>query len=219
MNESLPKSLSKSLTMFEGWSYSQTFRVIGQSLEERAVRDFSLTWQDEEFVVRGQRNAPVEQRWVDKLLGQKVARTERSGEIHYSLKQRYSGCRIRGEALRKNPDLDPRLSSPFPDFAHCGPVRRNAVHADCYPCGSVAELSIWSSKNAAATDVWKSMAYGRLKIIFYVPICSGASWWLLRQRSDVDNTGSIPVGSGGRWVSIPIRRFRPTQSGHLQGTG
>ncbi len=58
--------------MFEGWSYSQVLRVIGQSLEERGVQDFSLAWQDGEFVVRGKRIAPLEQRWVDKVLGQKV---------------------------------------------------------------------------------------------------------------------------------------------------
>jgi len=49
--------------MFEGWSYSQTFRVIGQSLEERGVQDFSLTCQDEEFVVCGQRIAQLKHRW------------------------------------------------------------------------------------------------------------------------------------------------------------
>ena len=111
MNESSPKSLSKSLTMFEGWSYSQTFRVIGQSLEERGVQDFSLTWEDEEFVVRGQPNAPLKQRWVDKFLGQKVVRTERSVEIHYSLKS-LLWLQIRGEALRKNPNQIPDYFRP-----------------------------------------------------------------------------------------------------------
>ena len=46
--------------MFDGWSYSQVLRVIGQSLEERGVQDFSLAWQDDEFVVRGKRLAPVD---------------------------------------------------------------------------------------------------------------------------------------------------------------
>jgi hypothetical protein len=31
--------------MYEDWPYSQTFRVIGQSLEERGVQNFSLAWE------------------------------------------------------------------------------------------------------------------------------------------------------------------------------
>ena len=92
--------------MFEGWSYSQTFRVIGQSLEERGVQDFSLTCQDEEFVVCGQRIAQLKHRWVDQFLGKKRAHTERSVEIHYSLKS-LLWLQIRGESLRKNPDQIP----------------------------------------------------------------------------------------------------------------
>jgi hypothetical protein len=92
--------------MFEDWPYSQTFRVIGQSLEERGVHEFSLAWEDEEFIVRGQRIAQLKQRWFDKLLGKKVVRTERSVEIHYSLKS-LLWLQICGEALRKNPNQIP----------------------------------------------------------------------------------------------------------------
>ena len=92
--------------MFDGWSYSQVLRVIGQSLEERGVQDFSLAWQDDEFVVRGKRLAPVERRWIDKLLGQKSARVERSVEIHYGLKS-VLWLQIRGEGMRKDPNQIP----------------------------------------------------------------------------------------------------------------
>ena len=92
--------------MIEDWSYSQTFRVIGQSLEDCGVQDFSLAWQDEELVVRAQPIAQLEKRWVDKFLGKKVAHTERLGEIHYSLKY-VLWLQNRGETLRKNPDLIP----------------------------------------------------------------------------------------------------------------
>ena len=54
--------------MFHGLSYSQTFRAIGQSLEERGVQDFSLALQGDEFVVRTQGIAQVKTRWVDKVL-------------------------------------------------------------------------------------------------------------------------------------------------------
>jgi hypothetical protein len=56
--------------------------------------------------VRGQRIAQLKQRWVDKLLGNKVVRIERSVEIHYSLKS-LLWLQIRGEALRKNPNQIP----------------------------------------------------------------------------------------------------------------
>jgi hypothetical protein len=92
--------------MFEGWSYSQVLRVIGQSLEERGVQDFSLVWQDGEFVVRGKRLARLEKRWVDKLLGQKAAHVERTVEIHYSL-QSVLWMQIRGEGMRENPNQIP----------------------------------------------------------------------------------------------------------------
>jgi hypothetical protein len=92
--------------MFDGWSYSQVLRVIGQSLEERGVQDFSLAWQDDEFVVRGKRLAPVERRWIDKLLGQKSAHVERSVEIHYGLKS-VLWLQIRGEGMRKDPNQIP----------------------------------------------------------------------------------------------------------------
>ena len=92
--------------MFEDWSYSQTFRVIGQSLEERDVRDFSLTWEADEFVVRGRPNAQLKQHWIDKFLGKKVVSTAKSVEIHYSLKS-LLWLQIRGEALRKNPNQIP----------------------------------------------------------------------------------------------------------------
>jgi hypothetical protein len=92
--------------MFEGWNYSQVFRVIGQSLEERGVGDFSLAWQDDEFVVRGKRVAQVEQRWLDKFLGQKNAQVERNVEIHYNLKS-LLWLQIRGEAMRRDPNQIP----------------------------------------------------------------------------------------------------------------
>ncbi|MGZ8497466.1 MAG: hypothetical protein ACXW5W_03495, partial [Candidatus Binatia bacterium] len=92
--------------MFEGWSYSQVLRVIGQSLEERDVQDFSLQWQDGEFVLHCKRIARLEQRWLGKILGHKVGRSERSVEIHYSLKS-ILWLQIRGETMRKDPNLVP----------------------------------------------------------------------------------------------------------------
>ncbi|HYJ16317.1 MAG TPA: hypothetical protein VE170_12555 [Candidatus Limnocylindria bacterium] len=92
--------------MFEGWSYSQVLRVIGQSLEERGVEDFSLLWQEGEFLLRCKRVARLEQHWLDKFLGQKVARSEHNVEIHYSLKS-IMWLQIRGEAMRKDANLVP----------------------------------------------------------------------------------------------------------------
>jgi hypothetical protein len=92
--------------MFEGWSYSQVLRVIGQSLEERGVEDFSLLWQEGEFVLRCKRIARLEQHWLDKILGQKVVRSERSVEIHYRLKS-VLWLQIRGESMRKDADQVP----------------------------------------------------------------------------------------------------------------
>ena len=92
--------------MFDGWSYSQVLRVIGQSLEERGVQDFSLVWEGEEFIVRGTLVSPSEKRWVDKLLGQKAAHVERTVEIHYSL-QSVLWLQIRGESMRMDPNLIP----------------------------------------------------------------------------------------------------------------
>ena len=106
--------------MFHGLSYSQTFRAIGQSLEERGVQDFSLALQGDEFVVRTQRIAQVEQRWVDKVFGKKVAPAERSVEIHYSLKG-VLWLQIRGETLRKNPDQ-------IPDFFRQSQTLRTVGH-------------------------------------------------------------------------------------------
>ncbi|HET7004624.1 MAG TPA: hypothetical protein VFK65_03980 [Candidatus Binatia bacterium] len=92
--------------MFDGWSYSQVLRVIGQSLEERGVQDFSLVWQDGEFVVRGKRLAPVERGWIDKLLGHRAAQVERNVEIHYGLKS-ILWLQIRGEGMRTDPNRIP----------------------------------------------------------------------------------------------------------------
>ena len=92
--------------MFEGWSYSQVLRVIGQSLEERGVEDFSLLWQEGEFVLRCKRIARLEQHWLDKILGQKVVRSERSVEIHYRLKS-VLWLQIRGESMRKDANQVP----------------------------------------------------------------------------------------------------------------
>jgi hypothetical protein len=92
--------------MFEGWSYSQVLRIIGQSLEERDVQDFWLVWQEGEFVLHCKRVARLEQRWLDKLRGQKVGRTERSFELHYPLKS-LIWLQIRGETMRRNPNQIP----------------------------------------------------------------------------------------------------------------
>jgi len=92
--------------MFEGWSYSQVLRVIGQSLEERRIQDFSLIWRDGEFVVRATRVSPLEQHWLDKLRGQKVANTEHSFELHYPLKSMI-WLQIRGESMRRDPNQIP----------------------------------------------------------------------------------------------------------------
>ena len=92
--------------MFEGWSYSQVLRAIGQSLEERGVQEFTLAWQDGEFVVRGKRGLPLERRWVDKVLGQKAVQTERTFEIHYPVKS-VVWLQIRGESMRKDANQIP----------------------------------------------------------------------------------------------------------------
>jgi hypothetical protein len=92
--------------MFEGWSYSQVLRAIGQSLEERGVQEFTLAWQDGEFVVRGKRGLPLERGWVDKVLGQKAVQTERTFEIHYPVKS-VVWLQIRGESMRKDANQIP----------------------------------------------------------------------------------------------------------------
>jgi hypothetical protein len=48
----------------------------------------------------------LEQRWLDKLRGQKVGRTERSFELHYPLKS-LVWLQIRGETMRSNPNQIP----------------------------------------------------------------------------------------------------------------
>ena len=106
--------------MFYGLSNSQTFRAIGQSLEERGVQDFSLALQGDECVVRTQSIAQVEMCWVDKVLGKKAAPTERSVEIHYSLKG-VLWLQIRGETSRKNPDQ-------IPDFFRLSQILRTVGH-------------------------------------------------------------------------------------------
>jgi len=90
--------------MFRGWSYAQVLRVIGQSLEERAVQDFSLVWEDGEFVLRGKRIAALDPRWVDKFFGQKRADVERNVEIHYNLKS-VLWLQIRGDYFRLSQTL------------------------------------------------------------------------------------------------------------------
>jgi len=102
--------------MFEGWSYSQVLRAIGQSLEERGVQEFTLAWQDGEFVVRGKRSLPLERRWVDKVLGQKAVQTERTFEIHYPVKS-VVWLQIRGESMRKDPNQ-------IPDYFHLSQTLR-----------------------------------------------------------------------------------------------
>jgi hypothetical protein len=92
--------------MFEGWSYSQVLRAIGQSLEERGVQEFTLAWQDGEFVVRGKRGLPLERRWVDKVLGQKAVQTDKTFEIHYPVKS-VVWLQIRGESMRKDANQIP----------------------------------------------------------------------------------------------------------------
>ena len=102
--------------MFEGWSYSQVLRAIGQSLEERGVQEFTLAWQDGEFVVRGKRGLPLGRRWVDKVLGQKAVQTERTFEIHYPVKS-VVWLQIRGESMRKDPNQ-------IPDYYHLSQTLR-----------------------------------------------------------------------------------------------
>ncbi len=92
--------------MFDGWSYPQVLRVIGQSLEERGVQDFSLVWQDGEFLLQGKRVLPAEQGWIDRFLGRKIAQVEHKIEIHYDLKS-VLWLQIRGEGMRKDPNQIP----------------------------------------------------------------------------------------------------------------
>ena len=92
--------------MFSDWSYSQTFRAIGQSLEEFGVQDFSLSWRDDKFVVRGTRSMATKRNWFAALFERRPIQVNKKIEIHY-LKKSILWLQIRGEGMRKRPDQTP----------------------------------------------------------------------------------------------------------------
>ena len=92
--------------MFSDWSYSQTFRAIGQSLEEFGVQDFSLSWRDDKFVVRGTRSVATKRNWFVALFERRPKQVNKKIEIHY-LKKSILWLQIRGEGMRKRPDQTP----------------------------------------------------------------------------------------------------------------
>ncbi|MBM2803028.1 MAG: hypothetical protein HW419_921 [Deltaproteobacteria bacterium] len=92
--------------MFSDWSYSQTFRAIGQSLEEFSVQDFSLSWEEGTFVMRGQRKVNVAQGWLGTLFQKPPRQAERSIEIRYPYRS-ILWLQIQGEGMRRQPNLTP----------------------------------------------------------------------------------------------------------------
>ena len=92
--------------MFSDWSYSQTFRAIGQSLEEIGVQDFSLSWRDDKFVVRGTRSVAAKRGWFAALFKNRPKDVNKKIELHY-LKKSILWLEIRGEGMRKRPDQMP----------------------------------------------------------------------------------------------------------------
>lgn len=92
--------------MFSGGSYSQTFRAIGQSLEEFGVQEFSLFWRDDKFVLRGSRGVAVKPGWFAALFEKHPKQVSKKIEIHY-LKKSVLWLQIQGEGMRKRPDQTP----------------------------------------------------------------------------------------------------------------
>ncbi len=92
--------------MFSDWSYSQTFRVIGQSLEEIGVENFSLFWRDDKFVVRGTRIIAVKPSWFARFIERRGKPLHKKIEIHY-LKKSILWLQIQGEGMRRRPDQTP----------------------------------------------------------------------------------------------------------------
>ena len=92
--------------MFSDWSYSQTFRAIGQSLEEVGVENFSLFWRDNRFVLRGTRVVAVRRGWFTLPFERSRKPVHKKIEIHY-LKKSLLWLQIRGEGMRKRPDQTP----------------------------------------------------------------------------------------------------------------
>ncbi len=200
------------LLMFEGWSYSQVLRVIGQSLEERGVQDFLLLWQEGEFVLHCKRVARLEQRWLDKFLGQKVVYSEHNVEIRYSLKS-IVWLQIRGEAMRKDANQVPdyfRLSQTLRTVGNYAENRTMPLVS----LGRVGGICTSSLKSVAARNGSKSMAWDRLRIIFCAPTCATARLARLeapRQRirngtSRHDRYGSHGFGAVGAAQTCRRRR-------------
>ena len=93
--------------MFSEWSYSQTFRAIGQSLEEQGVNNyFDLTWERDQFIVRGRRREQVIKGWREWFFRQTPDQLSRAIEIQYSHKN-ILWLEIQGEAMRKQPGQTP----------------------------------------------------------------------------------------------------------------
>jgi hypothetical protein len=88
------------------WSYSQTLRAIGQSLEELGVQDFQLWPKDENFIVRYTARGPVRRPWWKRVLRRPPEQEERSIEVHYTPKN-ILWLQIEGEGMRKRADQIP----------------------------------------------------------------------------------------------------------------
>jgi len=70
------------------------------------VQDFSLAWRDDKFVVRGTRNVAAKRSWFAALFDKRPKQVNKKIEIHY-LKKSILWLQIRGEGMRKRPDLAP----------------------------------------------------------------------------------------------------------------
>ncbi|HWH76598.1 MAG TPA: hypothetical protein VNT76_04470 [Candidatus Binatus sp.] len=93
--------------MFSAWSYAQTFRAIGQSLEEQGVNNFfALSWENDQFVVRGRRREQILKGWLDKMFRRTPDELSRAIEIQYTQKN-ILWLQIQGEAMRKRPGQTP----------------------------------------------------------------------------------------------------------------
>jgi len=97
--------------MFSGWSYSQTFRAIGHSLEENGVRDFSLLWVDDEFVVRGTKRVAIVPGWFAAVFNLRPKIVNKNIEIHFTKKD-ILWLQIQGEGMRKQPNRIPDYFRP-----------------------------------------------------------------------------------------------------------
>jgi len=91
------------------------------------VQDFSLFWRDDKFVVRGTRNVTAKRSWFAALFDKRPKQVNKKIEIHY-LKKSILWLQIRGEGMRKRPDLLTVWNSHFcwfpapPAYFHSFPI-------------------------------------------------------------------------------------------------